>query len=128
MMKFYIKELSNPRNIIHLKEMLEIFEKFNPPKEENDYKIMKDFIAKLEQLIPDEELVKNNNIREQNQNNKENSNICSICSDSIIDSHLVPCDHAICRNCIYQHLFENKLCPFCRIEIKGIKEDPNFKI
>ena len=74
-----LKEISKLRNIMHFKEILEIFEKFNPSKVENDYKIMKDFIAKLEQLIPDEELVKNNNIREQNQNNKENSNICSIC-------------------------------------------------
>ena len=123
-----LKEISKLRNIIHLKETLEIFEKFNRPKKENDYKSMKDFIVKLEQIVPEEEIIKNNYIKEKNDKNESNNNICPICSDSIIDSHLIPCDHAICRNCFYQHLFENKFCPFCRIEIKGIKEDQNFKI
>ena len=55
-------------------------------------------------------------------------NLCSICADSVIDTHLLPCGHSLCRNCLFQYLSENKVCPFCRVEIKGIKEDPNFKI
>ena len=89
---------------------------------------MKDFIEKLNQLVKEEETIEKNSIKLQNNNNEENNDICPICADSKKDTHLIPCDHAICRNCIYQHLFENKFCPFCRFEIKGIKEDPNFKI
>ena len=123
-----LKEISRQRNIINFKEMINIFEKYNPPKKEDDYKIIKDFIIKLEQLIPEEETLKQNTINESNESNNEQNNICLICSDATIDSHMTPCGHPICRNCLYQHLFENKLCPFCRVEIKGIQEDPNFKI
>ena len=65
---------------------------------------------------------------EKNNNSINNNNLCPICSDSTIDTHIMPCGHEICRNCLYQYLFEKKVCPFCRVEIKGIKEDLNFKI
>ena len=55
-------------------------------------------------------------------------NKCHLCSDTDIDTHLIPCDHSLCRNCLIRCLSEKKVCPFCRVEIKGIKEDPNFKI
>jgi len=60
--------------------------------------------------------------------NKIDNNLCSICADSAIDTHLMPCEHSLCRNCFFQCLSENKTCPFCRVEIKGIKEEPDFKI
>ena len=49
-------------------------------------------------------------------------NMCPICIDSIIDTHILPCEHEICRNCFLQCLSGNKVCPFCRTEIQGIKE------
>ena len=88
---------------------------------------MKSFIEKLEKLIPEEETLKQEDI-EKNNNSINNKNLCPICSDSTIDTHIMPCGHEICRNCLYQYLFEKKVCPFCRVEIKGIKEDTNFKI
>ena len=120
-------EIAKKRNIINLKENLKIIEKFNPAKDENDYKSIKYFIMKLENLIPEEEIKKENETKIGN-NTDENNNACLICSDAIIDCHISPCGHPICTNCLEQYLFESKKCPFCRTEIKGIMEDPNFKI
>ena len=120
------KDISKQRNLLKFKENLQIIEKFNPPDNENDYKLIKDFISKLDQ-IGAEEALKQNEIKVKNENNEEN-NLCPICSDTVINSHLIPCNHGICRNCLYQQIFINKHCPFCRIEIKGITEDPNFMI
>ena len=120
-------EISKKRNVIDFKENLKIIEKFNPAKDENDYKNIKDFIMKLENLIPEEEIKKENEAKIGN-NTDENNNACLICSDAIIDCHISPCGHPICTNCLEQYLFESKKCPFCRTEIKGIMEDPNFKI
>ena len=114
-------------NQLKFKENLNIFEKFNPPIDNNDYKLLKDFISKSEKIVAEEDL-KQNEINTKRENNSKEDNLCLICSDSVINSHLIPCNHAICRNCLYQQLFINRQCPFCRIEIKGIKEDPNFKI
>ena len=131
-----LKEISKQRNILHLKEILQILQKFNPIKNEEDdkfkYKYFFDFIIQLEKLVPEAEVktkidIANNN-EMTNSGNKIENNLCSICADSAIDTHLVPCDHSLCRNCLFQCLSENKTCPFCRVEIKGIKEDPNFKI
>ena len=55
----------------------------------------------------------------------ESNNICPICVDSAVNTHLLPCQHLICRNCYLQCISGNKLCPFCRVKIKGIKEDKN---
>ena len=127
-------EISKQRNILHFKEILQIMEKFNPIKNENDntYQIFKEFIENLEKIVPEQETLKsieNNNDKEMTKSgNKIEKNICSICADSAIDTHLLPCGHSLCRNCLFQYLSENKVCPFCRVEIKGIKEDPNFKI
>ena len=129
-----LKEISKKRNILHFKEILQILESFNPVKDEKDdkYKYFKDFIEQLEKLVPEEEVINKIDF----DNNKEMTksgriieiNLCNICSASVIDTHLVPCNHPLCRNCLIRHLSENKNCPFCRAEIKGIKEDPNFKI
>ena len=96
---------------------------------------LNNFIENLENLVPEEQTEKlivykiNNGIEVTGSGNKINDkNICLICADSVIDTHILPCEHQICRNCLLQYLSENKVCPFCRIEIKGIKEDPNFKI
>ena len=129
-----LKEISKQRNNLYFKEILQILEKFNPIKNERDnkYKYFKDFIEKLEMLVPKEEVKTkidiDNDKQMTNSGNKIENNLCNICADSIIDTHLIPCDHSLCRNCLFQCLSENKTCPFCRVEIKGIKEDPNFKI
>ena len=133
-----LKEISKQRNIFHFKDILETFEKINPSKNEKEldkYLDLKNFINIIEKLIPEEETIKLNNINILNQNKevtrsgtKIEKNICPICADSIIDTHILPCEHSICRNCLFHNLSENKVCPYCRVEIKGIKEDPNFKI
>ena len=129
-----LKEISKQRNILHFKEIVLILEKFNPVKDEKDerYKYFKDFIEQLEKLVPEEEVKTKIDIdidKEMTKSgNKIDNNLCSICADSTIDTHLIPCDHSLCRNCFFQCLSENKTCPFCRVEIKGIKEDPDFKI
>jgi hypothetical protein len=129
-----LKEISKQRNILHFKEILQNLERFNPVKDGQDdkYKYFKDFMEQLEKLVPEEEVINKIDI----DNNKEMTksgriieiNLCNICSDSVINTHLIPCDHSLCRTCFFQCLSENKSCPFCRAEIKGIKEDPNFKI
>ena len=129
-----LKEISKQRNILQFKEILQNLERFNPVKNEQDdkYKYFKDFIEQLEKLVPEEEVINKIDF----DNNKEMTksgriieiNLCNICSDSVINTHLIPCDHSLCRTCFFQCLSENKSCPFCRAEIKGIKEDPNFKI
>ena len=129
-----LKEISKQRNILHFKEILQNLERFNPVKDEKDdkYKYFKDFIEQLEKLVPEEEVI--NKIEVDNNNEMTKSgriieiNLCNICSESVIDTHLVPCNHPLCRNCLFQCLSENKNCPFCRAEIIGIREDPNFKI
>ena len=129
-----LKEISKQRNILHFKEILQSLEKFNPVKDEKDdrYKYFKDFIEQLEKLVPEEEVktkIDIDNDKEMTKSgNKIDNNLCTICADSAIDTHLIPCDHSLCRNCFFQCLSENKTCPFCRVEIKGIKEELDFKI
>ena len=97
----------------------------------NDTKLYNDFVLNLEKIIPEEQVIKLININttaEKSELNIDEKNICSICADSTIDTHIIPCEHAICRNCFYQCLSGNKACPFCRVLIQGIKEDKNFKI
>ena len=129
-----LKKISKQRNILHFKEILLILEKFNPVKDEKDdrYKYFKDFIEQLEKLVPEEDVKTKIDIDNDKEmiksGNKIDNNLCSICADSAIDTHLIPCEHSLCRNCFFQCLSENKTCPFCRVEIKGIKEEPDFKI
>ena len=133
-----LKEISQQRNLYHLKDILKIFEKFNSPTNEmeNDkYIVLKTFISMIEKIVPEEQTIKlNNNYIENNgkegirSGTKVENNICPMCADSVVDTHILPCGHSICRNCLFHYLSENKVCPFCRVEIKGIKEDPNFKI
>ena len=133
-----LKEISRQRNIFHFKDILQILQKFNPPKNEKQkdkFIVFQSFIDILERIIPEEETLKsinsitiNNGTESTRSGTKIDNNICPICADSIIDTHILPCEHSLCRNCLFQYLSENKICPFCRVEIKGIKEDPNFKI
>ena len=143
-----LKEIAKRRNLYHLKEIGESFFKLNEAKKEekeskiisennlinvnnetNDVKSYNDFVVNLEKIIPEEEVIKNViNTSENSALKTEEKNICSICADSTIDTHILPCEHSICRNCFYQCLSGNKACPFCRVQIQGIKEDKNFKI
>ena len=132
-----LKEIAKQRNLFHFKEILNFLEKYNPlkiDKSEDPYLILKSFIEMLEKIVPEEETIKSININNENSKEitlseiKTEKNICTICTDSIIDTHILPCEHSICRNCLIHYLSENKVCPFCRIKIEGNKEDPNFKI
>ena len=133
-----LKEISKQRNMFHFKDILQTFEKINPSKNEkgqDKYTPLKNFINIIEKILPEEEILKmksndilNKDTEVTRSGTKIEKNICTICSDSIIDTHILPCEHTICRNCLFRYLSENKVCPYCRVEIKGIKEDPNFKI
>ena len=132
-----IKEFAKRRNLYHLKDIGEFFNKqFEPKKEEQNNhdsktKSFNDCIENLEKLVQEEQTTKLINIKATPGNSElklDKKNLCQICADSVIDSHIVPCDHAICRNCLFQCLSGNKSCPFCRVQIQGIKEDKNFKI
>ena len=130
----FLKELSKHRNIYHFGDIFKIFEKYNAPISS----ILNEFLSKMEKIITEEELLKlskefddKNNIEVTKSGNKIEKNICFLCADSVMDIHLLPCEHSICKNCLLHYLSESKekkLCPFCRAEIKGIKEDPNFKV
>jgi hypothetical protein len=124
-----LKKISKEIKVLHFKEILQIFEKYDPPKDGYNHMAMQLFIENLEKIALEEEVKKeNDNEEKEDTNNNKENNICTICSDSSIDTHLIPCNHTMCRNCFYQLLFEKKTCPFCRIDIKGIQEDLNFKI
>ena len=112
---------------------MKFYEKYNPFKNNNTedpYLNFKSFIEMLEKIVPEEETINiNENEKEIILNGKKiDKNICPICKDSTTDTHIMPCEHSICRNCLVHCLSENLVCPFCRIQIEGIKEDPNFKI
>ena len=137
--KDILKEIAKRRNIYHLKELSESFNKLKEIKKEeinkdrnNQAEFFNDFLASLEKIVPEEQTTKLINIKNSNNENSESKpddkNICPICADGIIDTHIIPCDHSICRNCLFQCLSDKKGCPFCRVEIQGIKEDKNFKI
>ena len=137
-----LKEFAKRRNLYHLKELSQSFNKLTEVKKDNKkddkksnndirVKYFNDFLSTLEKLVPEEETTKIININNTNVNSAlklDDKNICPICADSNIDTHILPCEHAICRNCLFQCLSGNKVCPFCRVQIKGIKEDQNFKI
>jgi hypothetical protein len=130
-----LKEFAKKRNLYHLKEILLSYNKlFNGEyKEKNiinneDLKYFNNFINDLEQIVPEEETIKNIIDSNSNSSTKIKNNICPICADSVIDTHILPCEHSICRNCLIQCLSENKICPFCRVKVIGIKEDKNFKV
>ena len=121
------KELSKRRNIYHLKDISKCIDKINEIKKkkniDNKIKYIKDFLVDLEKIIPENEVIKL--ISDSNNKSIENNRLCPICVDSANNIHLLPCNHLICRNCYLQCLSSNELCPFCRIAIKGIKEDNN---
>ena len=131
-----IKELAKRRNLYHLKEILNAFNKLNDAKKDKKNNVsirtknFNEFLIKLEKLIPEEETTKDININSNGNSalKSEDKNLCNICADSIVDTHIIPCEHSICRNCLFQCLSGNKICPFCRVAIQGIKEDLTFKI
>ena len=139
-----IKEIAKRRNIYHLKEISECFDKLYRQKKPenninnlkiktlyNEFKLYINFIEYLEKLVPEKETTKLISTSETPGNSalkSEEKNLCPICADSVIDTHILPCEHSICRNCLFQCLSGNKACPFCRVQIQGIKEDENFKI
>ena len=139
-----LKEIAKRRNIYHLKEISECFDKLCGQKKPenninnikiinliNDSKLYNKFIEYLEKLVPEKETTKLINTGETPGNSalkSEEKNLCPICADSVIDTHIIPCEHSICRNCLFQCLSGNKACPFCRVQIQGIKEDKNYKI
>ena len=130
-----IKELSKRRNIYHLKDIgksllkdigksLNIIILNKKDKKTNDeIKYFNSFLMSLENIILEKDAFK----LIYNDDNKsfESNNLCPICFDSVINTHLLPCQHLICRNCYLQCMSGNKLCPFCRIKIKGTKEEKN---
>ena len=122
-----IKELSKRRNIYHLKDIgksLNIITLDKKDKKTNDeIKYFNSFLMSLENIILEKDAIK----LIYNDDNKsfESNNLCPICFDSVINTHLLPCQHLICRNCYLQCISGNKLCPFCRIKIKGTKEEKN---
>ena len=116
---------------------MQVFQKFNPSENENEdnYATLKEFIALLEQIVSEENTIESifndamiNEIGVSKSGKKIEKNICSICTYAVIDTHILPCEHSVCRNCFLKCISENKVCPFCRVNIKGIKEDTNFKI
>ena len=121
------KELSKRRNIYHLKDIGKCLNNIIRPKKEkkiNDkIKYFNSFLISLEKIIPEKDVINLNN----NDDSKSfgNNNLCPICFDSAANNHLLPCKHLICKNCYLQCISGNKLCPFCRIKIKGTKEDKN---
>ena len=50
--------------------------------------------------------------------------ICGICYENRSDCHVNPCYHTFCFNCIKK--IKNYKCPFCRREMVGIMEYPDF--
>ena len=144
-----LKGISKRRNLYHLKEIsnclrnfLEIKNQDNSDIEiktksklnvnvENNIIYYDDFLEKLEKIVKEEETIKSININEIAGNSdlkSSRNNICPICIDSTVDTHMLPCGHSICRNCFFQCLSVNKSCPFCRAKIQGIEEDRNLII
>ena len=132
-----MKELSRRRNIYHLKEIGQCFNKLKDRNNNvknnfcNYLKNFNDFVKYLDSLVSENEtkkLISNVNSPRNSGIQSKDKNLCPICSDSVIDTHILPCDHSICRNCLLRMISGNKVCPFCRTEIKGIKEDKNFHI
>ena len=122
-----MKELSKRRNIYHLKDIGKCINKINDEKKEKDnndkIKYFDNFLINLEKIILEKDATKL--INNDDDKSSESNNLCPICFDSIVNIHLLPCEHLICRNCYLQCISGNKLCPFCRIKIKGTKEDKN---
>ena len=130
-----IKEFSKRRNLYHLKEIKEYFNSFKNQIEENkidnEIKYFNNFVSYLEEILPEEQTFQLFNINKPPINSEINldyQNLCPICFFSKIDTHILPCGHEICRNCFFQCLSGNKICPFCRKKINGIKEDTNLII
>ena len=132
-----MKELSKRRNIYHLKEIGQCFNKLKDRNNNvknnfcNYLKNFNDFVKYLDSLVSEnktKKLIINVNFPRNSGIQSKDKNLCPICSDSVIDTYILPCEHSICRNCLLSMISGNKVCPFCRTEIKGIKEDKNFHI
>ncbi|VEL09594.1 unnamed protein product [Protopolystoma xenopodis] len=50
--------------------------------------------------------------------------LCKICAENDKDVRLEPCGHLLCKSCLIncQYLVNGQMCPFCRLEIKGVED------
>ena len=65
------------------------------------------------------------NIKMIDSQDQKESKRCPICFDNYSDCHVTPCGHMFCFDCIKK--FKDLRCPFCRKEMTGVLEYPNFK-
>ena len=81
---------------------------------------LRKFIIFLNKIENDYNLIQKNSSKKTTQDKNE----CPICLDKESDSHVIPCGHMFCFDCI-QKLNDRK-CPLCRTIISGVKEHPEF--
>ena len=127
-------------NIINYNSEIKKLEGFLNEINQHDkkYKDIIDLINNIltpyfEKLCPEEE-TRNLNEIDTNSIEENERNLCPIClsDDNSNFVHINDCGHEIHLECLKQQLqsrsFNSKKCPLCRRRIKGIKEDPNFKV
>jgi hypothetical protein len=55
---------------------------------------------------------------------KEELDLCSICCDHVVDTWFVPCHHSSCSKCIKRHLLNSDKCFFCNAKITSTTTAP----
>ena len=132
---YFIEIAANRKGFMFEKMKLSLKNYFGYDKK---YKDIIDLIDNIltpyfENLCKEEE-TKNLNEIDTNSIEENERNLCPIClsDDKTNFVHINDCGHEIHLECLKKqlqsHSFSSKKCPFCRRRIKGIKEDPNFKV
>ena len=120
---FYINIINNIKidDIRKLSTLLENNRQISSEKEILNSQLRK-FLIFLNHIENDYNLIH----KESNAlNESQDSNLCPICLDKESDVHASPCDHMFCFTCIKK--LNDRRCPICRKNMKGVKEHPEFK-
>ena len=123
-LKNYYIDIFNKINKNNISKLIFTIEKYNN-EIPIDFDMSLDSLKKILLYLNDIQNIVNTRTIDPEEE-KELEKICPICLDKNSDSHVLPCSHAFCWECITK--LTNDKCPICRKTMTGVSEHPDFRL